>query len=176
MGVIGITREQVTQLGKDPAEAVKAPPSWGVGDDTYLAQFDGVHLAHCLDSMRKSLYFNFAHYYPDGVSPVYAAHLMHCQEALARWLMCQPSMDLLTYNWVEGHERPFPDFDLTRKCWDYEALLTWQDEHKLQNINSKEWMAMRAPAGAKRKSTSILFEESMHRTPFNATIHSTRKA
>ncbi|XWW93907.1 hypothetical protein V2A60_001846 [Cordyceps javanica] len=167
MGIIGITEEQVTKLGKDPDMTVKAPPSWGMGNATYLAQLDAVHLAHCLNSMRESLHYNFHHYFPSGIPNVYAAHLMHCQEALAKWLMCQPSMELLTFNWVEGHKGPFPDFDITRKCWDYEQLLEWQDAHRVQTINTAEWAAMSAPRGAKRKPSPILYEESLVRAPFD---------
>ncbi|KAM3469185.1 hypothetical protein MY8738_010156 [Beauveria namnaoensis] len=167
MAVIGLTGEQVTKLGKDPALTAKAPPSWGAGNETYLAQLDAVHLAHCLDSMRKSLYYNFHYYYPDGIADVYAAHLMHCQEALAKWLMCQPSMELLTFDWVQGHDGPFPDFDMTRKCWDYGQLLEWQDNHRVQTINTAEWRAMRAPKGAKWKPSPILYQESLSRAPFH---------
>lgn len=167
MGVIGLTEEQVIKLGKDPAVTVKAPPSWGVGNETYLAQIDAVHLAHCLNSMRQSLHYNFGYYYPNGIPNVYAAHLMHCQEALAKWLMCQPSMDLFTFNWVEGHEGPFPDFDMTRKCWDYSQLLEWQDGHRVQTINTAEWSAMVAPEGTERRPSPILFKESLSRTPFD---------
>ncbi|OAA60805.1 hypothetical protein ISF_05844 [Cordyceps fumosorosea ARSEF 2679] len=166
MGVIGLTAAQVAALGKDPALTVKAPPDWGLGNETYLAQLDAVHLAHCLNSMRRSLHFNFAHYHPRGVHAVYATHLAHCQEALARWLACQPSMELLTFNWVEGHKGPFPDFEVTRKCWDYDRLLEWQDEHRVQTIGTAAWAAMSAPEGAKRRPSSILHEESLSRTPF----------
>lgn len=169
LGVIGLTKEQLIKLGKDPATTAKAPPSWGMGDATYIAQFDGIHLLHCLNSMREALHQNFQYYHPRGIGVAFSAHLAHCQEALAKWLMCQPSMELLTFGWVENHDTPFPDFDITRKCWDFEELLKWQDEHRVQSINTDMWKALRAPEGVKLKSSPILNEEAQIRKPFNGT-------
>ena len=167
LAVISLTSQQVSKLRKSPKTAVKAPVDWGIGDDAYLAQFDGIHLLHCLNSMRKSLHFNFDYYHPHGLEPAYAAHLAHCQEALAKWLMCQPSMELLTYNWVERHETPFPDFDITRKCWDFNQLLAWQDENRIQSINSDMWESLRIPNGVEPNRSPVLNEESGRRKPFD---------
>lgn len=144
-GVLAISGQDVKNLGKDPAKVIQAPESWGRGSDAYVAQLDGVHLLHCLDSLRKSLYYNFERYHPDGISTTYRAHLGHCQESLARHLMCQPSVELLTYNWVERQDNPFPDFDINKKCWDYEKLLSWQEENRVPNMTKKMWRAMQRP-------------------------------
>ncbi len=167
LGVIGLTQEQLIKLGKDPITSTKAPPSWGIGDGAYIAQFDGIHLMHCLNSMRQALKQNFDYYHPHGIGIAFSAHLAHCQEALAKWLMCQPSMELLTFGWVEKHDTPFPDFDITRKCWDFEQLLEWQDEHRVQSINSEMWKALRAPKGVPLKLSPILNDEAQVRKPFN---------
>ncbi|ATY66311.1 hypothetical protein A9K55_001983 [Cordyceps militaris] len=169
LGVIGLTKEQLLHLGKDPTTSTKAPSSWGMGEAVYIAQFDGIHLMHCLNSIRKTLHQNFNYYYPRGIGTAFSAHLAHCQEALARWLMCQPSMELITFDWVEKHATPFPDFDITRKCWDFEQLLEWQDKHRVQSINTKMWKALRAPEGIELKSSPILNDEAQIRKPFNGT-------
>lgn len=138
-----------------------------MGNNAYLAQFDGVHLLHCLNSLRQSMHYNFPYYHPNGLEPAYASHLAHCQEALAKWLMCQPSMELITYNWVERHQSPFPDFDVTRKCWDYERLLEWQGQHTVRTINDDMWKALRPPKGLKLMKSPILNEETSFRKPFS---------
>ncbi|KND86455.1 hypothetical protein TOPH_08925 [Tolypocladium ophioglossoides CBS 100239] len=167
LGVITLTHEQVVRLGKNPSTVVKAPADWGVGDDAYLGQIDGIHLLHFLGSMSKSLYYNYPHYHPRGHSAAYRVHLSHCQEALAQWPMCQPSLELITFNWVEKHEAPFPDFDITRKCWDFEQLLAWQDEHRVQSINGVMWKALRIPDGAVPNPSPLLNEETLNQTWVN---------
>jgi hypothetical protein len=134
----------VLHLGKDPSRTVKAPETWGYGPDAHLAHIDGIHMIHCLDSMRKSLYYNFDYYHPNGISDVYASHLSHCVDALVQHLMCKASVDLITYNWVGKQVHPFPDFDITHKCWDFEELLEWQEEHRVQGIKEK-WEALVKP-------------------------------
>lgn len=164
LGVIPLTREQVVELGKNPSTVVKAPTDWGAGDDTYLGQLDGIHLLHCLDTMRKSLYHNFHHYHPHGTSASYRSHLSHCQEALAHWLMCRPSLDIITFNWVEKHKAPFPDFDITRKCWDFDQLMAWQDDQRLQAINSERWKELHIPDGVVPNPSPLLNEETLNHT------------
>jgi hypothetical protein len=145
IGVLAISSDDVRKLGKDPSTVAKAPESWGHGRDANLAHLDGLHLLHCLDSMRKSLHSNFDYYFPNGTNKVHHTHLSHCQEALAKRLMCQPSVELITYNWVERQVHPFPDFDITRKCWNFEQLMQWQNEHRVQSMSQDKWKALRKP-------------------------------
>ncbi|KAH8671580.1 hypothetical protein BX600DRAFT_510245 [Xylariales sp. PMI_506] len=145
LGVIPLTRDQVKGLGKDPSTVLTAPADWGLEDESYLGQLDGIHLLHCLNSMRKSLYYNYDYYFPHGHSYAYRVHLSHCQEALTQWLMCQPSLEIIVFEWIEKHEKPFPDFDITRKCWDFEQLLEWQDAKRALSVNSATWNALRIP-------------------------------
>ncbi|KAL7790294.1 hypothetical protein V8C37DRAFT_417510 [Trichoderma ceciliae] len=159
LGVIPLTAQQVLRLNKDPNTVVKAPDDWKVGENAHLGQIDGIHLLHCLNSMRKILHYNFPYYYPRGHSTAYHAHLSHCQEALAQWLMCQPSLELITFNWVERHKSPFPDFDITRKCWDFRELLAWQDEHRIQSLNSEMWKGLRIPNDTMPNPSPVLNEE-----------------
>ena len=137
IGVHILSSSDVSKLGKDHSKTVRAPESWGYGPDAHLAHFDGLHLLHCLNSMRKGLYSNFNYYYPHGVSRVYQSHLSHCLDALVQHLMCQPSVEMITYNWVEEQDHPFPDFDINHRCWDFGALLDWQNEHRVKGIKQK---------------------------------------
>lgn len=114
--------------------------------------------------MRKGLHYNFPYYYPHGHSGAYRTHLSHCQEALAQWLMCHPSLELLTFNWVEKHKTPFPDFDITRMCLDFDKLLNWQDEHRVQSVNSGKWKKLRAPGDVVPNSSPVLNEEAQNET------------
>jgi len=159
LGVLVLHASDIESLGKDASTVVQAPASWGLGSDAYLGQLDGIHLLHCLNSMRKSLYHNYQYYHPNGTSAAYLTHLGHCQEALTKYLMCQPSLELITFNWVKHQVQPFPDFDITRKCWDFERLVEWQDEHRVQSINLEVWKELRRPDGVVPLRSPVLNEE-----------------
>ena len=139
---------------------MQPPESWNLGPDTHLAHLDGLHLIHCLNAMRKNLHQNFERYYPYGIPQAHHAHLSHCQEALAKHLMCQPSLELITYSWTQGRERPFPDFDITKKCYDFEQLLEWQGEHQVKNMSQEKWDELRKPEGITPLPVPILVLES----------------
>lgn len=161
IGMMPMSENHIRGLGKDPSTVMKAPSDWQLGDDAYLVQLDGLHLLHCLNSMRRSLHYNYAYYYKRGHSSSYMAHLSHCQEALAHWLMCHPSMDLIKFDWVENHSRPFPDFDISRKCMNFEGLLEWQEKHRLpEKWLQPNWQTMEKPKELVPKKSPILNEES----------------
>lgn len=46
--------------------------------------------------------------------------------------MCDASVDLVTYNWVETQKHPFPDMSINRQCRSFDTLLQWQEEHAFQ--------------------------------------------
>ncbi|KAI1345563.1 hypothetical protein F5Y01DRAFT_323067 [Xylaria sp. FL0043] len=168
IGVLEITQDQLLKLGKDPASAVRSLPEWsGRSEDDnerYMAIIDGVHLMHCFNSMRKSLYFNYHHYYPEGHPPSYGAHLSHCQDMLAHWLMCQPSIELVSFGWYERRDPPFPDFDITHKCIDYEQLLDWQNEHRLKGLTKAMFGALRPDEDVPRMAPTVLYDEILNHT------------
>ncbi|KAG2421755.1 hypothetical protein HFD88_005731 [Aspergillus terreus] len=163
VGVMHVSRDDILELGKDPSITVQAPEDWGYGPDRHLVHLDGVHLLHCLNAMRKSLHFNFEYYFPDGISRVYHAHLSHCLESLAQRLMCQPSIELISYNWVEKQVAPFPDFDIYHQCWDYEALLAWQDRHRVTQIQHK-WPRLQRPEETPQLPVPLLMLEAYNVT------------
>ncbi|RFU25441.1 hypothetical protein B7463_g10897, partial [Scytalidium lignicola] len=164
INAIIISSDDVRRLGKDPSTAVKAPESWGYGSDAYIAQLDGIHLVHCLNILRKSLYHNYEKYFPNGSSISYHFHVSHCQEILAHHLMCQPSVELITYNWVEHMLPPYPDYDITKQCWDYDQLLKWKDENRVMRVNDERWMLLSRPKDAKAVPLPVTIVEEYHIT------------
>lgn len=141
-----ISSDDVLRLGKDPAKAVRVPDTWGYGPDAHIATLDGIHLVHCLNSIRKSLHINFEYYHKEPLRPEYSPHLTHCVEAVLQHLMCKPSMELLTQNWIERQYAPFPDFAINKKCWDYEAILSWKEQHRVLDIEER-FDELRPPNG-----------------------------
>ncbi|KAI1365977.1 hypothetical protein F5Y08DRAFT_302722 [Xylaria arbuscula] len=171
VGMLEITRAQLLRLGKDPVSSVHTRTDYSSStsanddnEDGYFAIIDGVHLLHCLNSMRKSLYHNYHHYFPNGYPRAYGAHLSHCQEMLAQWLMCQPSIEFVSFGWYEKRDAPFPDFDITRKCIDYDQILDWQDEHRIKGLTKAIFDEMRPAEAVPRRTSTIMYDEILQHT------------
>jgi hypothetical protein len=39
--------------------------------------------------------------------------------------MCHGDVSLLTYNWVEGRDMPYPNFNTVHKCKKWDTLVAW---------------------------------------------------
>ncbi|KAJ3577338.1 hypothetical protein NPX13_g3229 [Xylaria arbuscula] len=158
VGMLEISREQTSKTWK------KTRTTRFDDDERYIAIIDGVHLLHCFNAMRKSLFHNYPIYFPDGYPESYGAHLSHCQETLAHWLMCQPSLEFITFGWYEKREPPFPDFDVMRKCVDFGQILDWQDEHRIKNLTKPMFDALRPDPSLPRREAPIMYDEILGHT------------
>ncbi|ORY17949.1 hypothetical protein BCR34DRAFT_473967 [Clohesyomyces aquaticus] len=107
----------------------------------YPANVEGLHHLHCLNLLRKSLYWNYEYYRDQKkgafVNEDYVVqyHVTHCLDILRQQLMCVVDVGVLGQVWyqVEGedHPTPFTDFNTKHKCRDYEAVQKWAEEHQL---------------------------------------------
>jgi hypothetical protein len=145
-----ITAADVLALGKDPAIAVKAPLELNLGPDAYIAGMDTFHHLHCLDKLRREISYTHYHEAEEGPSPgseLHEAHIDHCLDVLAQALRCTGSVDMITFNWVEGHRMPQPDFNNNKVCRDFEALRHWAVEN---GVDSESFFkaADKPPPGA----------------------------
>lgn len=50
---------------------------------------------------------------------------------LLQTLTCQPSLDVITHNWVDTQPYPVPDFNMNRKCKSHERILNWQNRNMI---------------------------------------------
>jgi len=171
--VITVSESAVVNSGKDPSISIKAPPSWGAGDDAYVAQVDVFHQIHCLNELRKEIDFDY--YYagksrgpqPDKSSSdhhdhlqthrsddLHQAHKRHCVHMLLQALMCSADVGIITHNWVHNEDiappktRPMPDFNVIKKCADFDGLLAWAREHAVEDLRSR-FSALRWAEGMK---------------------------
>ncbi|KAK1726615.1 hypothetical protein CaCOL14_004399 [Colletotrichum acutatum] len=140
-----IGEADVRQLGKDPRVAVKIPEALGYGSDAYIAQTEVFHHLHCLDMLRREV--SYEHYYEPKEGPrpggdQHQAHIGHCFDILAQAIKCTGSVDMITFNWVENWEQPFPDFRNHKVCRDFDALLGWVNEN---SMDPKVFQEMKAP-------------------------------
>jgi hypothetical protein len=79
--------------------------------------------------------------------PVHKAHRLHCIGALLEHLTCQPSMNIVTFDWVETQHNPFPDFSIERKCVNWGAVGEWAERVGIQGYEEKQKSMVR-PKGA----------------------------
>ncbi|KAM3476226.1 hypothetical protein MY8738_007027 [Beauveria namnaoensis] len=130
--VFPITSAQLRRLGKDPAVSVKFPPSYGLGDDAYMAQVDVFHQIHCLNLLRHQAWKAYDHEAAirrEPYRPLHWIHVSHCTDILLKNIMCTGSVDVVTYQWLESQHRPWPDFDVNHKCRNFDDIVAWQEEH-----------------------------------------------
>lgn len=143
--VLVISQSDIVKMGKDPEYAVRVPQSFGYGPDKYFAVNDGQHLIHCLNELRKFAYYDY--YYGEKYGPadhlpeMVAAHRGHCVGVLLDALKCQPSLNMVVWEWMEGQHEPWPDFNTRRQCQGHEEFYEWQkrEQVNLEKIKGWDW-------------------------------------
>lgn len=135
---------------KDPSKCVKAPSSWGEGSDAYIAQIEVFHQIHCLNELRKEIYYN--HYYKSPPNELHRSHKSHCIHILLQALTCAADVGVISHNWVhngnieEPKTRPMPDFNVVKVCRDFDSLLDWAREKGVKGLAQK-WSKLKYPGG-----------------------------
>lgn len=144
--LISVSSVDVTKSGKDPSVCVKAPETWGLGSDAYIAQVEVFHQIHCLDELRKEIYYDY--YYKSPPTDLHKGHKGHCVHMLLQTLMCNADVGIITHNWVhdddyfEPKTRPFPDFSIEKKCRNFTKVMDWlRNKGGIRDLASKFPMA-----------------------------------
>ena len=57
---------------------------------------------------------------------------------LRQTLMCNADTSLVTYNWLKGHSRPHPNFNVQHQCRDYRTVLKFAQDHQIDKDNSEK--------------------------------------
>jgi hypothetical protein len=145
---IPLAREQILAMGKDPAEAVRIPDSWGLGPETYFGRVDVFHQIHCLDALRREAYWDYYYgkQYPGGLNNtrlMHRLHLSHCIYYLLQNILCNANTAVYPHFWTDTVEYPWPDFDIPHQCRDFSAVKQWQEEkalnqHDFSNLTKPE--------------------------------------
>ncbi|KOS45836.1 hypothetical protein ACN38_g3159 [Penicillium nordicum] len=127
-GAIGITKEQWEAVNQFHDFPVMLDHDYGNGQ--YLASLDVFHQLHCVDLLRKNIHREYYDKHEGsfaGAPPrVIEGHLEHCVETLRQTLMCHADISLLTYNWVEGRNMPYPNFNTIHTCKRWDKLIEWK--------------------------------------------------
>ena len=117
-----------------------------------MATVEVFHHIHCLDKLRREI--SYRHYWEEVEGPapgsaMHEAHTMHCIDVLAQALKCTGSVDIVTFNWVEGRSMMFPDFENQKVCRDFDAILGWVNANGVEMDNAR-LKAMTPPPDAIR--------------------------
>ncbi|PTB61715.1 hypothetical protein BBK36DRAFT_1173240 [Trichoderma citrinoviride] len=144
-----VGEDEVRRIGKDPSVLIEAPLDWGYGVGQYLAANQGQHDIHCLNKLRMWIY---AEHYYGGREAVREIHALHCLHTLVQTLQCRYSTDVYTAMWVEGFDAPVIDFNVTRKCMNYENILRWDPE---KPYTEEQFLALKPPSGQKRIPSDV---------------------
>ncbi|KAI0097436.1 hypothetical protein GGR51DRAFT_468572 [Nemania sp. FL0031] len=138
--VILADADTLKRAGYNPAHFFKAPKSWGYGDDKFPVQIDVFHQIHCLNAVRKQMYFQ--HYYadefPNGPDEMHWMHQRHCLHMVLQSLTCNANVDIVPHRWVENDEVPFAQFSIGRKCRNFDNLRQWNQENAIKDVR-KVW-------------------------------------
>ncbi|KAG2127965.1 hypothetical protein DEU56DRAFT_915576 [Suillus clintonianus] len=125
-----MTLEEMTKAGEvDLLSKVKYPKSTGGG---FMVSMESPHQLHCLNLLRKSSWLEY--YGPTDPSfqdapEVVRMHLDHCIEMIRQTIMCNADVTMITWDWVQGHKIPYPNFNTRHQCRDYEKILDWASMH-----------------------------------------------
>lgn len=146
-----LSKAEILKMGKDPTKLYRYPESYGYGPEAYMGILDVSHHLHCLNHLRRAahgatthkhahshshsgqqVYFNPAILFPHEV------YLDHCAYVLMEFITCHADVGVVTFNKVQGTPGPFADFNVLRKCRDFQALLDWKERNQV-NVSEELW-------------------------------------
>lgn len=122
--------EEILKAGEvDSPSKVKYPAKFGGG---FMVSMDAPHQLHCLNLLRKASWPEY--YGPKDISfqdtpEVVRMHLDHCIEMIRQNIMCNADVTMITWDWVQRHSFPYPNFNTRHQCRNYEKILDWAVKH-----------------------------------------------
>ncbi|RAH66307.1 oxidase ustYa family protein [Aspergillus aculeatinus CBS 121060] len=94
----------------------------------YLAGLEVYHELHCLNWFRRKILGREIKLQEDP-TPEY--HLGHCLDILRHSIQCHADLSLMPVRWVEGYPFPWPVFQTTRTCRNWDDIFAWTKEHSI---------------------------------------------
>ncbi|TDZ13809.1 Oxidase ustYa [Colletotrichum orbiculare MAFF 240422] len=100
----------------------------------FFVNVEGMHHLHCLNLVRKALYYNYDYYKTMGThafandDDIVQKHVSHCLDTVRQVLMCNVDTAVLGQVWANDPPVPFPDFHTKHMCKNYEAIQAWAEK------------------------------------------------
>lgn len=133
---MGIPKD-VAHIAGIRSNQVQIKDKYGGG---YPANLEGLHHLHCLDLLRKALYWNYDYYKDLGKGAfindemIVEKHVTHCLDILRQQLMCTVDVGLLGQIWWDrgpDGPSPFVDFNTVHVCRNFDDIRRWAEERQL---------------------------------------------
>ncbi|KAJ0333981.1 hypothetical protein COL5a_000018 [Colletotrichum fioriniae] len=123
-GVISI--EDGLKSGLDMS-FVRRSEKYGAG---FFVNVEGMHHLHCLNLVRKSLYYNYDYYKKMGTHAfANEEHIVRLHVYTIRQvLVCNVDTGVLGQVWASDPPAPFPDFNTKHMCKNYGAIQEWAEK------------------------------------------------
>ncbi|KAF9885961.1 hypothetical protein FE257_012136 [Aspergillus nanangensis] len=130
---VSISPEIMAAINKSSSNAVQLP------DGNYLGATEVFHQLHCLNLIRQHSYKEY--YEVDGRRPpgltdsqaTLRHHLDHCIDILRQNIMCYGDTSVITHNWVQGFQFPYPNFNTKHKCRNFDKIVEWEKNHQIKD-------------------------------------------
>lgn len=159
---MSVPKEEYERVGKLRDSNVVLPGG------EYMASIEAFHQMHCVVSrfgdhlscsitdndqnlLRKYSYLDYyLEHEPDFFhSPMLRTHTDHCIEMLRQSVMCSADLHIITYDWVEKVDYPWPDFGISRSCRNYDALHDWAVKRTI-DVDTADGFIYKPPGAAVR--------------------------
>lgn len=131
---LAVPESQAVRSGLHPNQ-VQINPAYGGG---YPANVEGLHHLHCLNLVRKALYYNIDYYRSTGKGAfinddhIVQLHVSHCLDIIRQQLICTPNTGLMGQIWWDpSSPKAFVDFNTQHKCKNFKAIREWARERQL---------------------------------------------
>ncbi|PHH72496.1 hypothetical protein CDD80_4502 [Ophiocordyceps camponoti-rufipedis] len=99
----------------------------------FYGQLSAYHHLHCLKMLRQVLWHDA---YNVSIKAM-RGHADHCIDDIRQSLMCHADLSVVTFDWLPGRRRPWPDFRLEQTCVDWGALDGWAAERSFSIFDQK---------------------------------------
>ncbi|KAF2431302.1 hypothetical protein EJ08DRAFT_713446 [Tothia fuscella] len=141
---IAVPSDQASRSGF-AQDQVKISEKYGGG---FPANVEGLHHLHCLNLLRKSLYYNFDYYHAQGEGAfknndvILKNHITHCLDIIRQQLMCIVDVGMLGQVWWDPQApKSFVDFNTKHMCRSFEEIRQWAEERQLPEHMPKDFLA-----------------------------------
>ncbi|MCJ1257580.1 hypothetical protein MMC24_005406 [Lignoscripta atroalba] len=61
----------------------------------------------------------------------------HCLDNLRQYVMCHADISIMTFSWLPNFQRPWPDFDVTHECRNWDVVNEWAKGHSIDFFDEK---------------------------------------
>jgi hypothetical protein len=104
----------------------------------YVVGVQGLHSLHCVDVLRKGLWYNYEYYKVQGQNSFrdpeeyLRLHTSHCLDNLRQILMCHVDIGIVGQVWFNPKDpRAFPDFNTRHKCKNFDDIRRWATDRQV---------------------------------------------